>query len=261
MSFKVATFNVNSIRARMGILLEWLTAEAPDILCLQETKVQDKDFPGEAFKAAGYHAVHWGEKAYNGVAIIGRRPPDQTEFGLYGNKDEAARLVMATFGSLTVLNVYAPQGFEVGSEKFRHKLSWLRDLLSHIQERYAGDDPLIVAGDFNVALEPKDVYDPEGLKGEVGFHPEEQNILRSYLTWGLVDLFRQRHPEGGQYTFWDYRIPNAFKRRMGWRIDYILGTRPVAERCLDIRIDTRLRSLPKPSDHTVVLADFDPLGG
>jgi exodeoxyribonuclease-3 len=257
MAFKVATFNVNSLRARMGILADWMAAEQPDVLCLQETKVQDKDFPIQAFREAGYFPVHWGQKAYNGVAIIGRRPPEESRIGLYGRPDEAARLVEARFGDLRVVNAYVPQGFEVGSDKFQEKLAWLRDLLSHLQKRYATRDPLLVVGDFNVALDPRDVFDPEGLRGQVGFHPEEQEILSAYLTWGLVDLFRERHPEGGHYTFWDYRIPNAFKRRMGWRIDYLLGTKPVAERCLDIRIDTRPRTLTKPSDHTPVVAVLD----
>ncbi len=253
---KLATFNTNSIRARLEIITDWLERERPEVLCLQETKVQDKDFPGVPFKEMGYHPAFRGQKSYNGVAIMSQLPLDAIRLNLYEGEDEEARFMGARIQGIPLLNVYVPQGFAPGTEKFAYKLRWLRDLLVHIRNTYDPTLPLLMAGDFNVALEPKDVYDPEGLKGEVGFHPEEQAILREFLGWGLVDIFRKHEPAGGHYTFWDYRIPNAFKRNMGWRIDYILATPPVAEKSERAWIDNKPRTLQKPSDHTFLVAEF-----
>jgi exodeoxyribonuclease III len=254
---KFATFNTNSIRARLPIIKDWLDREGPDVLCVQETKVQDKDFPADPFEEAGYHVIFKGQKSYNGVAIISRIPPDDIRLNLYDEEeDEQARFISARIGGIPVINVYVPQGFQVGTDKFAYKLSWLNDLLKHIKENYDPAQPLFVAGDFNVALEPIDVFDPEKFKGEVGFHPDEQAIMRQFPDWGLVDVFRKHEPAGGHYTFWDYRIPNALKRKMGWRIDYILATAPLAEKSIRVRIDTDARMLEKPSDHTFLVAEF-----
>jgi exodeoxyribonuclease III len=254
---KFATFNTNSIRARLPIIKEWLDREGPDVLCVQETKVQDKDFPSGPFEEAGYHVIFKGQKSYNGVAIISRIPPDDILLNLYDKEeDEQARFISARIGDIPVINVYVPQGFAVGTDKFEYKLAWLNDLLKHIQENYDPAQPLFVAGDFNVALESIDVFDPEKFKGEVGFHPDEQAIMNQFPDWGLVDVFRKHEPEGGHYTFWDYRIPNALKRKMGWRIDYILATAPLAEKSIRVRIDTEARLLEKPSDHTFLMAEF-----
>jgi len=252
-----ATFNANSIRARLPILEAWLAGKRPHVLCIQETKVQDKDFPSSFFEAAGYRTVFRGQKSYNGVAILTRLPLGECRMDLDGREDEQARFISATLDGIPVINVYAPQGFAPGTEKFEYKLRWLEDLLRHLRSHYAPDTPLIVAGDFNVSLEPIDVYDPEGLRGRVGFHPDEQAILRRFLAWGLVDVFRQQHPENGHYTFWDYRIPNALKRKMGWRIDYILATPALGQKCRNTWIDTHARGLEKPSDHTFLVAEFD----
>jgi exodeoxyribonuclease-3 len=253
---KFATFNTNSIRARLPVIKEWLDREGPDVLCVQETKVRDKDFPADLFEEVGYHVIFKGQKSYNGVAIISKVPPDDILLNLYDKEDEQARFISARIDDIPVINVYVPQGFQVGTDKFEYKLSWLNDLLKHIKEKYDPAQPLLVAGDFNVALEPTDVFDPEKFKGEVGFHPDEQAILRQFLDWGLVDVFRKHEPGGGHYTFWDYRIPNALKRKMGWRIDYILGTAPLAEKSIRVRIDTEARMLEKPSDHTFLVAEF-----
>ncbi len=253
---KLATFNTNSIRVRLPILMDWLDRERPDVLCLQETKVQDKDFPANRFEEAGYHVVFRGQKSYNGVAIITKFPVDEIRLNLYNRDDEEARFISARIGDIPVINVYVPQGFAPGTEKFHYKLRWLKDLLSYIKETYDPGLPLLMAGDFNVALEPIDVFDPEGLRGEVGFHPDEQSILQEFLAWGLVDIFRKHQPDGGHYTFWDYRIPNAFKRKMGWRIDYIWVTGPMAEKSTGTWIDTEARTREKPSDHTFMVAEF-----
>lgn len=255
-TFKAATFNCNSIRARMPIVLEWLEKETPDALLLQETKVQDKDFPASAFEDMAYHIVFRGQKSYNGVCIVSRGPLEEVDAQLPGAGQEA-RFISGRLGPIPLINAYVPQGVAPGTEKFAYKLAWLQALLDFIKANHDPGRPLLLAGDFNVALEPIDVHDPEGLRGEVGFHPDEQRILRQFLDWGLVDVFRRHQPEGGHYTFWDYRIPNGFKRNMGWRIDYLLATPGLADRSRRAWVDTRPRTLPKPSDHTFLVAEFD----
>ena len=255
--FKIATYNANSLRARLPVVKAWLAQEQPDVLCLQEIKVQDRDFPSKDFEALGYHAYFKGQKSYNGVAIITRRPADSIRSALYDRPDEEARFISARVEDIPLINVYVPQGFAPGSEKFAYKLKWLRDLFSHVQHNYKTSLPLLMTGDFNVAMEPIDVYDPEGLRGEVGFHPDEQSVMRQYFSWGLIDVFRKHETKGGHYTFWDYRIPNAFKRKMGWRIDYILATPALEAKSKRAWIDTKPRTAEKPSDHTFLVAEFE----
>ena len=254
---KFATFNPNSVRARLDALTTWLKEEEPDILCLQETKVQDKDFPRQEFEDQGYQVAFRGQKSYNGVAVLSRHPLRKIRKDLCEKGDVQARFISAVIQDLTVINVYVPQGQAVGTDKFDEKLRWLRALLSHIRSSYDPARSLVIAGDFNVALETADVFDPEKFKGQVCFHPDEQSILRELLEWGLVDIFRKHEPGRDQYTFWDYRIPNALKRKMGWRIDYILSTAPVAEKSKRVWIDKAARLRPKPSDHTFLVAEFD----
>jgi len=254
---KIASFNANSIRARIPIVIDWLNSEQPDVLCVQETKVQDKDFPSGIFKEAGYSAVFHGQKSYNGVAIITRLPFDRVRSGLYGDEDEQARFISSYISGVPVINVYIPQGFAPGTDKFSYKLKWMEDLLSYVSDNYTPEDPLIIAGDFNVALEPIDLYDPEQHEGQAGYHPDEQAHMRKLLDWGLVDIFRKYNTGADQYTFWDYRIPNALKRKKGWRIDYILATASLSEKSIGSWVDTRPRSLEKPSDHTFLLAEFE----
>jgi exodeoxyribonuclease III len=254
---KFATFNANSIRARLPILLDWLERESPDILCLQETKVQDQDFPLEPFGQCGYHAAFRGQKSYNGVAILSRSPLQDLKLDLFENGDEQARFISGAIDGISIVNVYVPQGFQVDSDKFQYKLRWLQTLYDHISNRYDAGSPLLVAGDFNVALEDRDVYDPDGFRGGVGFHPEEQALMEKFFQWGLVDIFRKQTPDPDHYTFWDYRIPNGLKRNMGWRIDYIMGTAPLAEKSNAIWIDTHARGLKKPSDHTFLVTSLN----
>lgn len=255
-TLKVASFNTNSIRARLPIILDWLDGVQPDLLLLQETKVQDKDFPAKLIEETGYEVVFKGQKSYNGVAILSRHPLSEERVNLHEEGDEDARFLSAKMGDIHIVNVYVPQGFAVGTEKFDYKLRWLRDLLLYIKRTYDPQNPLLVAGDFNVALQPIDVFDPEKYRGDVGYHPDEQAILQEYFDWGLVDIFRKHEPGGGHYTFWDYRIPNALKRKMGWRIDYILATSPLAQKSNRAWIDTDPRTRPKPSDHTFIIAEF-----
>jgi exodeoxyribonuclease-3 len=253
---KVATFNANSMRARLPIILGWLEREAPDVLFLQETKVQDGDFPVKAVEEAGYHAVFRGQKSYNGVAILSRSPLTDVKTELPVQSVDEARFISGRMGALHVINVYVPQGVEAGSDKFQFKLAWFEHLLDHITAHYDLSSRLLVAGDFNVAHTDMDLFDPEGFRGQVGFHPDEQAMLQQFFNWGLVDIFRKHVSEGNQYTFWDYRIPNGFKRNMGWRIDYILGTAPQAERSRSVWIDREARAMQKPSDHTFLVAEF-----
>ena len=256
-NFKVASFNTNSIRARMPVLLSWLEKEQPDVLCLQETKVKDEEFPFGNFEGLGYGAVFKGQKSYNGVAILSKHDMSGVEAGLYKQADEEARFLKAEIFRISIINVYVPQGFATGTDKFQYKLRWLTNLSLYIKEHFHLGAPLLVAGDFNVGMEPKDVFDPVKLKGEVGFHPEEQAAMRKLLEWGLVDVFRKHEQGGGHYTFWDYRIPNGVKRNLGWRIDYILASPPLSERSRVAWIDKAPRLAEKPSDHTFVVAEFD----
>ncbi|MBN2418336.1 MAG: exodeoxyribonuclease III [Deltaproteobacteria bacterium] len=254
---KIASFNTNSLRARLPIIKNWLHEEQPDILALQETKVQDKDFPFNDFIEMGYLAIIRGQKSYNGVALIARREPVNIRKDLYEEGDEQARFISADFSGITIINVYVPQGFAPGTDKFEYKLKWLNDLLVYIQRTYSPEDQVLILGDFNVAMDERDVYDPEGLKGSAGFHPDEQEILSRFFKWGFVDIFRKHNQAADQYTFWDYRIPNALKRNKGWRIDYIAATQPLAEKSRSIVVDIKPRTLEKPSDHTFIVAEFD----
>jgi exodeoxyribonuclease III len=253
---KVATFNANSIRTRLPIVLEWLEREQPDVLCIQETKVQDKDFPSDPLREKGYEVVFTGQKSYNGVAIVTRSKTESVRRGLYEKEGEEARFMAASVSNIPIINAYVPQGFAPNTEKFDYKLRWLKDLLSFLRRVHDPGQPLLVAGDFNVALDDRDVFDPKGLDGEVGFHPDERAAMRDLLSWGLVDLFRRHQPEGGHYTFWDYRIPNGFKRNLGWRIDYLLATKSLADLSEKAWIDKTPRAQPKPSDHTFLIAEF-----
>ena len=257
MPLKFSTLNTNSVRARLPIILEWIAEERPHVLCLQETKVQDSDFPQGEFEKAGYHAIFKGQKSYNGVALITNLRAAKIRRDLQDEGDQDARFLSVKVGAIHVINVYVPQGYEVGSEKFEYKIKWLQGLSSHVKKYYKPSDSLIVAGDFNVALEDIDVWDPENFRGGVCFHPDEQKILRDLLEWGLEDIFRKHESGGQQYTFWDYRIPNALKRNMGWRIDYILATQPLAKKSRCVSIDKEARLRPKPSDHTFLTAEFD----
>jgi exodeoxyribonuclease-3 len=257
---RVATWNVNSIRPRLEHLATFLRKESPDVVCLQETKVEDSKFPEEALGDAGYRAVFFGQKTYNGVAIAAR-------FGLSiedvkKNLDEDAedaprRLLACTIDGVRIVDVYVPNGQAVGTPAFAYKLAWLERLRRELEARHAPGDRVLVCGDFNIAPEPIDVHDPKRWEGQVLFHPDERAALRRLREWGLVDVFREKHPdEAGTFTWWDYRM-GAFRRNMGLRLDQVLVTRPLAERCSKAWIDRAPRELERPSDHTPVLVDLD----
>ena len=258
MSWRIATFNANSIRARLQIVLAWLRKHRPDALCIQETKVQDHDFPVDAFREAGYEIVYHGQKSYNGVALATLRPPEEVRIGFAdGDVETEARMLFARVDGISIVNTYVPQGRAPDTEFFEAKIHFFERLKRFFQRTSTIDSHLLWAGDFNVAPEPMDVFDPERLHGHVGFHPEEHRALKQVKDWGFVDIFRKHNPDPKQYTFWDYRLPKSFERNLGWRLDHIWTSRALADRSVDAWIDREARGLEKPSDHTFLVADFD----
>lgn len=254
---KVATYNVNSIRQRLPIVLDWLAANQPDVLCLQETKVQDKDFPVEAIQAAGYHSTYRGMKAYNGVATLTRAVPEKVVHGLHeGPDNEDFRIVQTTVNGIPIINTYVPQGYSIDSEKYVFKLEWFRRLRAYFESSLDPTQPAIWVGDLNVAPEPIDVYHPEKREKDVDFHIDARTAYKETVGWGFVDVFRKLHPDTVQYTYWDY-FRNAFQRNFGWRIDHILATQVLADRCRRAEVDMGARAVPSASDHTVVWAEFE----
>jgi len=253
---KLATWNVNSIRARLERVLAWLDARRPDVLCMQELKVEEKDFPFDAFRAAGWHVAGTWQKTYNGVAIASRAPLERVELGLDdGADDPQARLIGATAFGVRVWCAYAPNGQTVGSDKYAYKLEWLARLRRRLDARAQPGEPLIVCGDFNVAPEERDVYDPRGWENEVLFHIDARAALERVRAWGLVDTFRLHHWEAGYYSWWDYQML-AFPKNRGLRIDHVFASEPLAKRCAAAWIDREERKGKLPSDHAPVIADF-----
>jgi exodeoxyribonuclease-3 len=253
----VASFNVNSLRARLPIVLAWLTKHQPDVLAVQETKVQDIDFPADAFSDSGYKYVFKGQKSYNGVAIFSRSEITEVKFGFDDEPKDEPRLIKAEVNGITIVNTYIPQGYLPESEKFEYKLNWFERLLRFFNENFKPSESVLWVGDFNIAPEPIDVYDPKSLLGHVCYHPEVHKKLEKIMQWGFVDVFRMHCKEAGQYTFWDYRPINAFKHNLGWRLDHIMATQPLAEKCTACYIDKEPRTKDKPSDHTPIVAEFD----
>jgi exodeoxyribonuclease-3 len=247
---KLATWNVNSIRAREERLLRWLGAHQPDVLCLQELKVTDDAFPLLPLQAIGYHAAVHGQKTYNGVAVLSRVEPLAVERGFGdGGDDTQARLVTALVGGVHVVSAYVPNGQEVGSDKWAYKVEWLN-------RRFAKSDLVALCGDFNVAPEARDVHDPARWEPSVLFHPEARAALENVRAWGLVDAFRLHHQAGGFYTWWDYRML-AFPKKEGLRIDHVLLSEPLGAKCTSARIDREERKGKLPSDHAPVVVELD----
>ena len=254
---RIITWNVNSIRPRLERALALLDRHDPDVLCLQEIKVLDEDFPREPFEEKGWHVETYGQRTYNGVALISKAPAENVTRGLPGEgPDEQRRLIAGTFDGVRVINVYVPNGQSPESDKFVYKLDWLERLLAMLEAEHAPDDPVVLLGDFNIAPEERDVHDPAAWAGKVHFHPKEHAMLARFVQWGLWDVFRWHHREAGLYSWWDYR-GGGFPRDHGLRIDLILGTETMAERSDDCFIDREERTGEKPSDHAPVVADFE----
>ena len=255
---KIATFNVNSIRARMTAISAWLAKNKPDVLCLQETKVPDQDFPVAAFADSGYEVVFRGEKSYNGVAILSKAKPADVRFGLDdGLSADETRLVAARFGLVHVVNTYVPQGRDIEHAMYQYKLQWFERLRKWFDRHFTPKTLLVWVGDLNVAPEAKDIHNANQQENHVCYHKSVREAFVRTKAWGFEDVFRKYHPEGGQYTFFDYRTANALKRNMGWRVDHILATLPLAHKSRDSYIDLAPRPKPQASDHTVLVAEFE----
>lgn len=253
---KIATWNVNSIRAREEAVLEWLGRHQPDVLCMQETKVVDDDFPTDEFLRLGYAIATAGQKTYNGVAIATRLPMRDVTIGLDGEADAVdKRAIAVTVNDTRIYSVYVPNGKSPLLPSFQEKLGWLARLAGTVSVAAKAYPALAVCGDFNVAPEDRDVYDPEAMRGQLHFHPDEHRALGNLTALGLIDLFRLHHEEGKKFTWWDYRA-GSFRRDLGLRIDLILATKVLADRCVAADIDIEPRGGDKPSDHTPVIATF-----
>ncbi|PYS92141.1 MAG: exodeoxyribonuclease III [Acidobacteria bacterium] len=253
---KLATWNVNSVLARLPLVERWLALARPDVLCLQETKCADEKFPAAAFAALGYQSVVYGQPTYNGVAIVARLPVSDVRRG-FGDTEETAhaRLLAGTVGGVRVVNVYVPNGQAVGTEKYQFKLGWLRRLQEYFDEHHWTDDDVLLCGDFNVAPEDRDVHDPQLWRGRILFSEPEKRALAEVKAWGFVDAFREHVAAGGHYSWWDYRAA-GFRRNAGLRIDHVWVSSPLAERCTKAWIDREPRGWERPSDHTPVVAEF-----
>ncbi|OGV63837.1 MAG: exodeoxyribonuclease III [Lentisphaerae bacterium RIFOXYA12_FULL_48_11] len=255
---KIATFNANSVRSRLEIIIAWLKTNEPDVLCIQETKVVDKDFPSPAFVDAGYNVIFCGEKSYNGVALISRQKPSEIRFGFDdGKQADETRLMCAKVGSVYVINTYVPQGREIDHPMYQYKLEWFARLKDYFNRHFTGKTKMLWVGDLNVAPDAIDIHNAQEQANHVCFHVDVRKAFADTMAWGLVDVFRKYHPEPGQYTFFDYRTINAVKRNMGWRIDHIIATPVLAAKSRNSYIDVRPRLMEKPSDHTFLVAEFD----
>ena len=254
---KVASFNVNSLRARLPQVVQWLAEHQPDILAVQETKVQDIDFPADAFDESEYKYAFKGQKSYNGVAIFSRSEITNVEFGFNDEPKDQPRLVKAEINGIVIVNTYIPQGYLPESEKFEYKLNWFNRLRRFFDKNFEPTDAILWVGDLNVAPQPIDVYDPEGLLGHVCFHPDVHKALKEVMQWGFVDIFRMHCKKPGQYTFWDYRLRNSVKHNLGWRLDHIMATQPLARKAVACYIDNEPRLGERPSDHTPIIAEFN----
>ena len=254
---KIASFNVNSLRVRLPIVVEWLTEHKPDVLCVQETKVQDVDFPAQAFDEIGYNYAFKGQKTYNGVAIFSKHEIENAVCGFSTEPKDEPRLIRAQVKGVWIVNTYIPQGQSPDSVKFQYKLNWFEHLLEYFRQNFEPEDPVLWMGDLNIAPEPIDVYDPEMLLGHVCFHPQVKAALYKVMSWGFVDVFRKHCKEAGQYTYWDYRARNPLERNRGWRLDHMMATAPLAETSTACYVDREPRAAERPSDHTPVVAEFD----
>jgi exodeoxyribonuclease-3 len=253
---KIATWNVNSIIARLPIVTRWLESAQPDVLCLQELKCIDEKFPLAEFRELGYHAEVFGQRTYNGVAILSRNPGTDVQRG-FANEEEGAhsRLIAATVNGVRVINVYIPNGQMVGSDKYRFKLEWMQRL-HRFFDVHKNAEPVLLCGDFNVAPEERDVHDPVMWEGRILFSMREREALEQVKSWGFEDAFRLHTQDAGHFSWWDYR-QGAFRRDAGLRIDHIWVSDPLARACRESWIDKEPRTWERPSDHTPVVGVFD----
>ena len=252
---KLAAWNVNSLNVRLPHVVEWLKTHKPDALCLQELKMEDAKFPLEAFDDIGYHAVFNGQKTYNGVAILSRARPEDVRKDIAGFEDHQKRVIAATIEGVRVVCVYIPNGQTVDSEKYQYKLQWLAALQNYMREAVDTYGDVALLGDYNIAPDDRDVYDPKAWEGQVLCSAPERDAFRGLVGLGLVDSFRLFDQAEKSYSWWDYRM-NGFKRNLGLRIDHVLLTSGIAARCTASVIDVEPRKLERPSDHAPVFVEI-----
>lgn len=254
---RIATWNVNSIRARLDRVLPWLSERRPDVVLLQETKCQDHQFPREEVEELGYNVELFGQKTYNGVAILSKRPLDDVRRGFGVERfDGEARVIGATVDDFLLLDVYVVNGQAVGTERYAWKLAWMACLRDHVREQYPMSEKVVVAGDFNVTFDDRDVYDPEKWRERILCSTPEREALAGLLDVGLHDALRHFTDEGGIYTWWDFRSRGFERGNRGLRIDHVLLSRPALDACTGVEVDVEARQGPRPSDHAPVLATF-----
>jgi exodeoxyribonuclease-3 len=252
---KIATWNVNSLKVRLPHVLDWLAAVQPDALCLQETKTEDKGFPFAELAAAGYRALHNGQKTYNGVAILARAEPTDVQPDIPGFDDPQKRILAATVDGVRLVCAYMPNGSEVGSEKYAYKLKWLAALTDWLRDEMTRHPRLALLGDFNIAPEDRDVHDPEAWRGKILCSDPERAAFRAFIDLGLSDAFRRFEQPEKSFSWWDYRMM-AFRRNIGLRIDHILLSPELTDHCRACGIDKAPRKLERPSDHAPVVAEI-----
>lgn len=253
---KIATWNVNSLKVRLPQVLDWLAVQRPDVLCLQETKLEDHVFPQAEIEAAGYSAVFSGQKTYNGVAILSRQPAQDVERGIGGFEDPQQRLISATVNGVRIVCAYIPNGQSIDSDKYQYKLRWLAALHVWLREEMKKHPHLALLGDYNIAPDDRDVHDPIAWQGQVLCSEPERAAFRGLVGLGLVDAFRRFDQPEKSFSWWDYRMM-GFRRNHGLRIDHILLSADLAERCSACLIDKEPRKLERPSDHAPVVAVLD----
>jgi exodeoxyribonuclease-3 len=253
---QIATWNVNSLRVRLPHLADWLAANPVDAIVLQETKLPDADFPHAEIEALGLHAVFSGQRTYNGVAILARKPLAEVVAGIPGFEDEQRRVLAATVAGVRVIDVYVPNGQTVGSEKYEYKLRWLAALRAYVAAELARHPALVLLGDFNIAPEDRDVHDPAAWEGSVHVSAPEREALAALQACGMHDCFRLFEQPEKSYSWWDYRMV-AFRRNAGLRIDLVLASETLSRKCVACHIDKAPRRLERPSDHAPVVAAFD----
>jgi len=251
---KFATWNVNSLKVRLPQLLDWLKSQQPDVVCLQETKLQDENFPTEEIAAAGYHALYSGQKTYNGVALLSKESGHDVVDGIPGFSDPQKRVLAATFRGIRTICIYIPNGQSQDSDKYQYKLEWLTALHQWLKQELARHPKLALLGDYNIAPDERDVHDPKLWEGQVLFSLPEREAMQGLLKLGLADSFRLFEQPEKSFTWWDYRM-NAFRRNMGLRIDHILLSKELAAACTSCLIDRDMRKLERPSDHVPVMAE------
>jgi exodeoxyribonuclease-3 len=254
----IATWNVNSLKARMPRVEEWLDTVRPDVLCMQETKLSDTQFPAMAFEALGYESAHHGSGQWNGVAILSRVGLDDVLNGFHDGRepDVDTRLIWATCAGVRIGSVYVPNGRELEHDHYRYKLDWLGRLRAHLDAHHDPAEPLAISGDWNIAPEDRDVWSIKAFEGSTHVSPPEREALARVKEWGLVDVFRERYTDGGLFSYWDYRAGD-FHQKRGMRIDYVLASTALAKQSVSDLIDRNARKGQKPSDHAPVLALFD----